>query len=137
MFKLIGHCVFDWQFNVLTLLLSVFVFHSMATFIHWSSGSDGQLSCWSFGGSQRHKCYCYPRPNHKCSKHWQRQALTFDIISRCCPCPCCGPPWLDGTFFLSSCLRKHSCWKKGCLHAHVFFSFAHLTKFGNGLCSVC
>jgi hypothetical protein len=47
------------------------------------------------------------------------------------------PSWLDGTFFLSSCSRKHTRWTKGCLCTHVFFSSASLTKFGNGLCSVC
>ncbi len=132
-----GHCIFDWQFIVLTLLLSVFVFCSMATFICWSSGFGGRLSRWSFGGSQRCKRYCCLRPNHKCSKRGRRQALPFELIFWCCRHPCCCPPWLDGTFFLSSCSRKHMHWKKRCLRAHVFFSSACLTKFGNGLCSVC
>jgi hypothetical protein len=132
-----GHCVFDWQFNVLTLLLSVFVFCSIATFIGWSLGSSGWLSRWSFGGSQRCKFYCCPRSNQKFTNRWQRQALPFELISRCCCCLCCHPPWLDGTFFLSSCSRKHMRWKKQCLRAHVFFSSAHLIKFDNDLCLVC
>ncbi len=92
-FKLMGHCTFDWQFNVLTLLLSVFVFRSMANFIHWSLGSGGQLSHWSFGGSQMRKCYNCPRPNHKRSKCWQRWPLLFELITWCCCRPRCCPPW--------------------------------------------
>jgi hypothetical protein len=79
-FKLMGHCIFHWLCNVLTLLLSVFVFCSMATFIHWSLGSGGRLSCWLFDGSQRRKCYHCLRTNHKHSKFWRRQALLFKLI---------------------------------------------------------
>ena len=48
----------------------------------------------------------------------------------------CRPPRLDGTFFLSSCSRKHTRWKRGILRAHKFFSSARLSKFGQGLRSV-
>ncbi len=59
------------------------------------------------------------------------------MISRCRRCPHCCPPRLDGTFFLSSCSRKHTRRKRGRLRAHKFFSSARLSKFGQGLRSVC
>jgi hypothetical protein len=118
-----GHCIFDWQFYVLTLLLSVFVFCSMATFIRWSSGSSGWLSHWLFGRSQRRKHYRCPRPNYKHSKRWQRQALPFELISWCCHCSCFAPL---GWMALSSLALAQGSIHVGRKDAYVLMSSFHL-----------
>ncbi len=59
------------------------------------------------------------------------------MISRWRRRPRCCPQRLDGTIFLSSCSRKYTHWKRGRLCAHIFFSSAHLLKFGQGLHSAC
>jgi hypothetical protein len=62
--------------------------------------------------------------------------LPFGMVLRCRRRLRQRPPRLDGSFFLSSCSRKHTRWKKGRSRAQDFFSSARLTKFGNGLRSV-
>jgi len=132
----VGHCFYDCRFNVLTLILPVFVFCCIAFSFRWSSGAVVRPALWSFGGSQRRKRHRCPRPNRKRAKRWRRQALPLGLVLRCRRRLRQRPPRMDGSFFLSSCSRKHTRWKKGRSRARNFFSFARITKFGNGLRSM-
>ena len=132
-----GHCLYDCKFNVLTLIRSVFVFCCIVLSFLWSLGAFQRVAPWSFGGSQRHKRgHRCSRPNHKRAKRWRRTALPICLVIWCRRRLRQRPPRIDGSFFLSSCSRKHTRWKKGQSHAQDFFSSARLTKFGNGLRSV-
>jgi hypothetical protein len=108
--------------------------------ILWSTGVFGWLAGrtndWFSPWWRRFR---KPRPNHRratCS--WCRRLVPYGLISRCRRRTRCRPPRLDDTFLhLSSCSRKHTCWKRGILCAHKLFSSARLSKFGQGLHSVC
>jgi hypothetical protein len=111
-----------------------------AVYTHWVSGAVCRLARWPFGEilRRRHQ-HCHHirhRPNHKRAQQWRRRTIPFGLIRRCHRRSHCRPARLDGSFFLSSCSRKHTRWKRGRLRAHVFFSSARLSKFGQGLRSI-
>ena len=106
--------------------------------IRWSSGVFGWLAGGKNGGySPLRRCVQKPHPNHRQATHCHRRSVPYGLISRCRRRPLCRSPRSDGTFFLSSCSRKHTRWKRGRLRDHKFFSYARLSKFGQGLRSVC
>ena len=119
---------------------SLFSFQSPYTACRTSVGAQAFLVgslVGRFGGySPQRRRVRKPRPNHRRATRWRRRSVPYGLISRCRRRPLCHPPRLDGTFFLSSCSRKHTCWKRGRLRAHKFFSSARLSKFGQGLRSV-
>jgi len=97
----------------------------------------GWLAGWSNDWiSPRWRRFRQPRPNHRRATCWRWRSVPYGLITRCQRRPHCRPPRLDGTFFLSSCSRIHTRWKRWRLRAHKFFSSARLSKFGQGLRSV-
>ena len=86
--------------------------------------------------SPRRRRFRKPRPNPRRATRWRQRSVPYGLISRCQCRPHCRPPRLDGTFFLSSCSRKHTRWKRGRLRDHKFFPSARLSKFGQGLRSI-
>ena len=130
-----GHCFYDCCCNVLTIFLSV-AFYCLQN-IRWSTDVFGRLAGGTYGGySPPRRRIRNPRPNHRQATRWRQRSVPYGLISRCRRRTRCRPPRLDCTFFLSSCSRKHTRWKRGRLHAHKFFSSARLSKFGQGLRSV-
>ncbi len=62
----------------------------------------------------------------------------LSLVSQCCFCPCCCPPKLDGSLFISSLIKRiHIRWQSWKLHAHIFFRSARLLRFGRGVQRPC
>ena len=113
-----GHCFYDWCRNVLTIFLSV-TFYCLQN-IRRSTGVFGRLAGRTYGGYSPHRRRIRkPRPNHR----RRQRSVPYGLISRCRRRTRCRPPRLDGTFFLSSCSRKHTCWKRG------IFSLSGLSQY--------
>ncbi len=113
------------------LFYSVTHFHSLSYFIYLFSNCCW-LACWMSCWKSPCGRYCRNCPNHKRTCKWRYRSLHLSLVTRCCRRPRCRPPRLDGTLFLSPFTTKFKRWKRGRIHAHIFFRSARLLKFDRG-----